>query len=203
VNPSVANVFTVMGEPNTTTNPGNNVTGSSQVIATDFIYGGNPPGTLTLNGLTPGRNYLLTLYSVGWDPIGSRLILFSGNNGQQLLIDQDFFGYQNGILINYQYTASPTGSVTVTNAGTVSFAAFHLYGFANRELQPPTIQIVHAGSSVTPSWPGSVVGYTLQSSPVLGAGASWQPVSGVQLVGGLYQVTVPTTNGTQFFRLVK
>jgi hypothetical protein len=203
VNPSVANVFTVTGEPNTATNPGNNVTGSSQVIATDFIYAGNPPGTLTLNGLTPGRNYLLTLYSVGWDPTGSRLILFSGNNGQQLLIDQDVFGYQNGILINYQYTAGPTGSVTVTNAGTVSFDAFHLYGFANRELQPPTIQIVHAGSSVTPSWPGSVVGYTLQSSSMLGAGASWQPVSGVQLVGGLYQVTVPTTNGTQFFRLVK
>jgi hypothetical protein len=202
VNPSVANVFTVTGEPSTTTDPGNNVTASSQVIATDFIYDGNP-GTLTLNGLTPGRDYLLTLFSVGWED-GNRRIRFSGNNGQQLVINQDAFGNDNGIVVNYQYTASPSGSVTVTNAQTAASTSFHLYGFANRELpQPPSIQIVRTGSSsVTLSWPGSVVGYTLQSSPVLGAGASWQTASGVQLVGGFYQIAVSAT-GTQFYRLQK
>ena len=57
--------------------------------------------------------------------------------------------------------------------------------------------------SVFVQWPLCAAGYTLQSTPVLGAGASWQAVGGTPvLTNSSYQVTLLATN-TQFLRLTK
>lgn len=207
-NPTVNNVFSLTGVPNVYNNDANNLpdgTGS-RTVANDFIYGGNP-GTLTLNGLTPGTEYLLTLYSVGWEDSG-RVIRFTAAGGQQLLVDQDTYLDNNGIRIMYEYTADSSGSVTVSNSQ-AGVGTHHMYGFSNRELQLPgtkvNLQIAQGtGGAVVISWPQSATGFTLKSTAVLGTAANWQTVNATPVVNeGFYQVTVSASSGAQFFRLQK
>jgi hypothetical protein len=69
---------------------------------------------------------------------------------------------------------------------------------------PPTLQIDLLGSNFAKVWwSASTVGYTLKSTPTLGAGALWQTVTKAPaLTNGSYQITLPITN-TQFLRLQK
>ena len=62
---------------------------------------------------------------------------------------------------------------------------------------PPSLNIEWVGTSLKISWPTSVVGYTLESSALLGTGASWN------LVGGVVNnsVTIANPTGTQYYRL--
>lgn len=71
-------------------------------------------------------------------------------------------------------------------------------------LPPPTLEIQRGPDAVTVSWSDTAAGWTLQSSPTLGSGADWQPVteSPVQ-VGGEWTVTLTSPTGQQHFRLVK
>lgn len=140
-NPSAAN-FSTNGFGGVFTGDGNNVTGggASQLLATDFVYDGWP-GRLTLAGLTPGTEYLLSLFSVGWDPPGVRRLIFNGPAGC-LTVDQDNYDNNNGIRVDYRYTADATGSVTITTSP-LQDATFHLYGFCNREyFYNPHLQIL-------------------------------------------------------------
>ena len=66
----------------------------------------------------------------------------------------------------------------------------------------PTLGASVSGNNLTISWPTSNgSGFTLQSSPTLGAGASWGTVSGVTQVGGQYQAVVTLSGNAQYFRL--
>ncbi|MBU6411814.1 MAG: hypothetical protein KGR98_15625, partial [Verrucomicrobia bacterium] len=60
-----------------------------------------------------------------------------------------------------------------------------------------------SGGNLLVSWPtNGSTGFILQSSPALGAGAAWTPVSGTPSVAGQnYQVNVPLTNSARFFEL--
>lgn len=59
-----------------------------------------------------------------------------------------------------------------------------------------------SGGTTTLSWPVAGPGFTLYSSPTLGAGAVWTVVTnGVSIAGQNYQVTVSASVGTKFFRL--
>jgi hypothetical protein len=62
-----------------------------------------------------------------------------------------------------------------------------------------------SGSKVVLKWPTTSALVTLLSSPTLGSGAVWTPVStangALAVAGGNYQVTVPDTGSAQFFRL--
>jgi hypothetical protein len=62
-----------------------------------------------------------------------------------------------------------------------------------------------SGSNVVLKWPTTSALVTLLSSPTLGSGAVWTPVStangALAVAGGNYQVTVPDTGSAQFFRL--
>lgn len=64
---------------------------------------------------------------------------------------------------------------------------------------PPSLTVAREGSNVTISWPVNVVGYDLESSGIVGNGASWGPVSGT--VNN--SVTIINASGTQFYRLKK
>lgn len=67
----------------------------------------------------------------------------------------------------------------------------------------PQLTITPTGNSVTVAWPAAITDYSLISSPVVGAGATWTSVSGVTVSGGFNQVTLPATNTARFFRLIK
>ena len=62
---------------------------------------------------------------------------------------------------------------------------------------PPSLKIERVGTSLKISWPANVVGYTLQSSALLGTGAFWGTVGGV--VNN--SVTIANPTGTQYYRL--
>jgi len=68
---------------------------------------------------------------------------------------------------------------------------------------PPAIQIFLATTNVLITWPGSAIGYRLESAASLSSPVTWNPVTNnPNLVSNLYQLTFPGTNGTQFFHLV-
>jgi hypothetical protein len=122
---------------------GATVTGDSTNLAVNFDYGYSipvgSPESITLNGLTPGTNYVATVFSYGWDDITvdsliQRWATFSMGN-DRLTVQQDQFGLDNGIRISYTYTADSSGNATI-NIAPINIAgnySFHVCGFANRE----------------------------------------------------------------------
>jgi hypothetical protein len=115
-----------------------NIADNSATMAGAFVYGGDVPAglyqSITMEGLTPGTEYIVTIYSVAWeDPaVGSRWAAFSMGN-DYFTVNQDQFFNDNGIRISYRYTAT-------SSTATINFAPFvprnvsiHVYGFSNRE----------------------------------------------------------------------
>ena len=144
-NPAVAGKFSTAYLVNVFLNDVNNLTGGgdgSAVLANAFIYGGpggNVPAdsyqTIALEGLTPGMEYVMTVYSVGFDDpsVTARWATFSMDN-DYLTLNQDAFYNNNGIHISYRYTADASGTATMRYAPLVpANVSFHTYGFANRE----------------------------------------------------------------------
>lgn len=117
--------FTIGGSVSTTSDGANNVAGA---LADQFIYNGNPR-TVTLGNLTPGKRYVTTFFSVGWEASGRVQTFTSG--ADSLVLDQDRYGDNNGIRISYVFDADASGSrsFTITPAGGNTF---HLYALANR-----------------------------------------------------------------------
>jgi len=71
---------------------------------------------------------------------------------------------------------------------------------------PPALSIGQVGNAIVLSWPADYPGYSLQTSPTLGMGASWMALPGSVnpvFTNGTYQTTL--TNGSQasFYRLTK
>lgn len=138
-NPSVDGQFTTTYLGNIFNADPNNITGSSRTMATDFIYGGNVPAgnfqSINLAGLTPGTEYVLTIYSAGWEAPSPTIRWATASVGEdRLTINQDQFDNDNGIRFSCRYTADASGTASVNiapiNAGNVSV---HFYGFCNRE----------------------------------------------------------------------
>lgn len=72
------------------------------------------------------------------------------------------------------------------------------------EPQAPSLRVSHSAGTLTLAWPTSAAGYVPYASPVLGADAAWTAVPGTpQVSGDNYQLSVPMTDGAQFFRLHK
>lgn len=137
-NPSVAGRFALTAPGNLANDPGtlagNTITtGGSVNLARDFAHGGNP-GSLVVQGLVPGRQYLLTMFSLRWDGQGGRQLTFSAGSDSRV-IDQNAFGrtFRGGIAISYAYTADVSGTLTVTTT-VLQGNPLHIYGFANREV---------------------------------------------------------------------
>ncbi len=144
-NPAVAGKLTTSGfpavlpnDPNLL-NDANALDDGSRTMATAFLYNGFP-GSVTLSGLTPGKSYKLSLFSVGWEEVGNRWATFRSGN-EQRSIDQDAFDNNNGVRVDYTYTADATGSLTVLTQP-ISGNSFHLYGIANREAALSPVPII-------------------------------------------------------------
>lgn len=67
----------------------------------------------------------------------------------------------------------------------------------------PNLSIQHQGDQLLLSWPGSLIGFNLQSTEFLQP-ANWQPDGSVPtLVNGRFTVTKPISTATRFYRLAK
>ena len=142
--PSAAN-FTTQNFGAPFTGFGNNVgdVAGSKAMATDFVYNGFPGG-LNLSGLTPGTEYVLSLYLVGFGGPGGRLLTLSGASGC-LAMDENGYGSGNGMRVDYRYTAGSGGTAHIVTSPQGS-GSLHLHGFANREatllvFSPPDITL--------------------------------------------------------------
>lgn len=151
INPTGAGL-TVTGMPAVYNNDTNAVTGFGSPMARDFIYGGFP-SVYDLTGLTPGKDYVLTLYSMGWND-GARPGSFIGGIGEQAeILNQDTYGDNQGLRFVYQYTASAAGTAKITVGAFDGTKSIHTYGISNREADPmvgvaPTITLQPTGGSV-------------------------------------------------------
>lgn len=151
-NPAVAGSFSTTGWTNPLADPSNNVMaagGGSGTLASTFVYGGasQTAQSLTLEGLTPGTPYHLTLFGVGWSDAGSiaRAATYSGGNGDTLTMDEHQFGVDNGIRFDFDYTATGSTQIFTLNP-TASVTTTHLYGFANAAVpEPSTLAALAAG----------------------------------------------------------
>jgi len=124
-------------EDNETDLPG---AASSGELARSFVFGAGTSGnvfqlpgveTLTLTGLTPGRPYVLSLFSVGaGDPGGHWQTVTVGS--ESFRFDQNAYGRRKGIRIDCEYVANSSGQATIRIVPDNPRYAFHFCGFANR-----------------------------------------------------------------------
>ena len=131
-NPSVEGRLSTANFGSFTANDDNNLSDASRSLANDFVYGSSAVQTVTLSGLIPATRYVLSLFSVGADST-SRGFTLQGAMGQ-VAVNQNAFGNNNGIRIDYKYLADSSGSATITI--TPAGGSFNLYGLANREAAP-------------------------------------------------------------------
>jgi hypothetical protein len=73
---------------------GNNITGDSYLLSTHFRYWGV---SMILTGLTPGKVYELTFFSVAWED-GTRTVTLT-HGATSFVFNQDMYGNNNGIKI--------------------------------------------------------------------------------------------------------
>lgn len=113
----------------------------SAELAKRFVYNGNPM-VLTFKQLVPGRTYVATILSVGFDSSsGVRWQTFSSGS-DTWRVDASAYGLDVGSRFEYHFTAdAPTRALTITpdNAGN----SFALYGLALRPgpNTPPTFAL--------------------------------------------------------------
>ena len=71
---------------------------------------------------------------------------------------------------------------------------------------PPVLAITNSGGNVILSWPASAGLYNVRVSMALGQGDGWQTLPETQtpvINAGRYQITLPATNQTAFYQLIK
>jgi hypothetical protein len=133
--PAVPGSFSTTGWTAALADASNNLnSGGSATVADDFVYGSASPTTqaITLDGLTPGTAYRLSLFGVGWADaaVPNRSVTLDNGAGDLRTVNEQQFGTDNGIRLDYEYVATGT-SQTFTLNPTSTAASFHLYGFVN------------------------------------------------------------------------
>ena len=123
----------------------------SAVMAHDFVYSNASGGveSVTVKGLTPGVTYTVSFFSVGFEALlNTRLLTFASPNGigtDSLSVDQDLYGIDKGIRVDYTFTAA-AGTQLITITPQNPSYRFHLYGLALRAFVVSTNADSGAGS---------------------------------------------------------
>jgi len=206
-NPSVPGRLTTTGLNGVFVNDTNTLEEQSRTLANDFIYNGFP-STMTLSGLVPGRAYVASLFSVGWEAAG-RVITFRRGD-RQLTVDQDLYGDNNGIRFDHRYVADANGEATFFTHP-LGAGSFHIYALANREAEVATT----LAFSTQPANASGVIGENVQlrasatgqqpvsyqwfqnGTPIAGATTStltWDIVSGAS--SGFFSVRASNAGGS-------
>jgi hypothetical protein len=165
-----------------------------------YITGGQDPRT------TSG-GYIVTAPTVdpySRDPI-SVVLVYNGNTLALTLTDTTTLGtYHTNMVIG------PLSSVVNSNTALIGFSGA-TGGFNSIQtisafsfVPTPPLSVSRTGSSgVVISWPTGVGGYVLQSNASLNNSAGWTTIPGpYTIVGSTYRLTLATTTGVQFYRLV-
>lgn len=188
-NPAGTN-YTSSNLGSTYTNDSNVVTASGSILGRDFVFGGFPE-THNLSGLTPGKKYVFTIYTMGWTDGTRRAALIGGIGEGATVLDQNAYGQDQGVRFEYSYTASSTGTATITAAGldVVTSGAFdrksiHTYGISNREADPyvnkaPEFTLQPVGTTI-----GIGANYTLRGATIGSATMTYQWKKGVNNIPG-------------------
>lgn len=160
-NPAVAGQFSVTGIPFVFLNDNNLLTAlggsGSAVMARNFLYGG-APGRITVEGLTTGQVYTVSIYGVSFDPPTTRASNFT-NGTDTIYVNENASPTRIGVRVDYTFTATATTNLTLvmpTNANT-----FHTYGLALR--QPLLVTTTSDGG------PGSLRQAVLDAAALPGA----------------------------------
>ena len=135
------------------------VTGDGGALVTNIFFGELPLAVLTLTGLTPGTDYVLTQYTRGWGNVGGRKVqLITSADGRTTVLDGNILGDGNGYLYKYAYTAPASGELAITFVP-LTADSWHHYAFSNELAVPAYVDS-------TPL-PGASVNYDVQLSWVL------------------------------------
>ncbi len=166
-NPAVPGKFSTTFMGNVFNNDANNVFGDSSGLATDFVYSGANVSagsyqSITLEGLAPGSEYVVTIYTVGFDSPGPTIRWATFSVGEdRLTVNQDQFGNDMGSRISYRYTAGADGTAMIRFAPVNPVnVSIHVYGFSNRAVSqnvPPSITLQPQSTVVSQGVPVSFV----------------------------------------------
>ena len=106
------------------------IDGDSGALINGLFY--SEPSQLSLTGLTPGENYVLTQYVRGFgEPFGRVVNISVSHNSTVSIIDQNYYGDQQGALVKYYYTAPASGELLLEYAAEDSADTWHHYAFSN------------------------------------------------------------------------
>jgi len=148
-NPAVGGSFSLAGFPNPYNNDlNNNISGTSEQLSRDFVFG-LPTGGITLDGLTVGQDYMLQLFTTGWqgdtaESTDSRGVTL-GAGPSLFTLNLDQYGVNDGTVLQYRYTASGS-SETIPFQAFAPGQTFHLHAFANAAVpEPGTLVLLFAG----------------------------------------------------------
>lgn len=136
---SVIERFEVTGEVIGSSEP-NNLTaqggvGSAQ-MAQNFILLDHS-GIISLEGLTTGQSYRVSLYGTGAEPSGAFRQIFSSGS-DVLLVDPYAFGAGNGIRVDYRFVA--TSPSQIINSSPETLIVFQLHGLALHAEREPSLR---------------------------------------------------------------
>jgi hypothetical protein len=210
VNPSIAGQFSMTGVSFVFENDANSLTAlggsGSAVMASSFLYGG-APWRFTVQGLTAGQVYTVSIYGVGREsPPATRASYFT-NGTDTIYVDENSLGSGKGLRVDYTFTATATTNLTIvmpTNTST-----FHTYALA---LQQPFLVTTTSNAG-----PGSLRQAVLDAGALPGAktitfaptlsGAVITLASEIELSGGVTidasslprGITISGGNATRIF----
>jgi len=144
-------------------------------------------GILYLDGVPVGTNSAMTLNPSGLGNTSNNYI------GKSQWPDP----YFNGLIDEFRIYSVALSSAEV--AATAALGPDQLLS-----TNSPIVGLSTSGTNLLMSWAGGSAGFTLQSSTNLASG-NWTTVTSPvpQIVGTNWQITLPPTNGMQFFRLTK
>ncbi len=122
-----------------------NLTTESLWLVSNVLYNGANSGALTLSGLAPNAEYILTLYNYGFESAGERVSYFSTSDGSAIsLIDQDEFGQFNCSRLTYKYTAPEDGIFSVsTTATNFNNRQWGWFAFSNESTIPEPVLFIN------------------------------------------------------------
>ena len=114
-----------------------NISQKSVTLVSNLIFSATSSdcASLTLTGLDPGEEYLLTLYGFGFESAGARKMFFATSDDSAVFtIDQNEFGLNNGQPLKYKYKASDNGIFSVST--TPDNNVWNWFAFSNEEYIP-------------------------------------------------------------------
>lgn len=183
----------------------------------NFEASGTDPGSSAIQNVTAtpvldnlGKIHLVLV----WDSVGQYLAVYT--NGVVMARKDQVTLPISAIRNVHSYLGK--SSYANDSCGVATIDEFRIYDSAMTQGQIaasftagpdvylfPGLSISKSGNGSVISWPG-FIGGSVQSSPSLGSDASWTTppqLASPVLSNGLYQLTVPTSNPANFFRLVQ